>query len=134
MEAHQLTLSVPTVSESATVARRQATDAIEGWHAGLGTEVVDTAALVISELVTNAVRHAGTGRVSVAVRLVEDLLRIEVCDASPQLPRPGLPDLLSEGGRGLFLVAALVDRFGTEPTVTGKQCWAEITLPGGSKR
>ncbi|MDT3724366.1 ATP-binding protein [Streptomyces sp. DSM 41972] len=56
-------------------------------------------------------------------------LRIEVCDDCPELPRPGLPDPCSESGRGLFLVAALADRYGVEPTAVGKCCWAEIALP-----
>lgn len=128
MDAHQLTLSLPALPASVTAARHQAVAAIEGWDAGLGTEVVRTAELVISELVSNAVQHADAGRFSLTVRLVEDALRVEVCDTSPVLPRPALPDAHSESGRGLFLVAALTDQYGAEPTPTGKRCWAEITL------
>ncbi|WP_073949334.1 ATP-binding protein [Streptomyces kebangsaanensis] len=128
MEAHQLTLSVPATPAAATAARHQAVDVIAGWDAGLSTEVVRTAELVISELVTNAVQYADTGSVSLAVRLDEDVLRIEVCDTSPVLPQPGLPDADGEGGRGLFLVAALSDRYRAEPTESGKRCWAEIDL------
>jgi anti-sigma regulatory factor (Ser/Thr protein kinase) len=102
--------------------------AIAGWDAGLGTEVVRTAELLVSELVTNAVQHADTGSVSLAVCLDEVVLRIEVCDTSPVLPQPALPDADSEGGRGLFLVAALADRYRAEPTEDGKRCWAEIDL------
>ncbi|EST30638.1 ATP-binding protein [Streptomyces roseochromogenus] len=130
MEAHQLTLSLPAQPASVTAARHQAVVAIQNWDEGLGTEVVHTAELVISELVGNAVRHADSGPVSLAVLLIEDVLRVEVCDASPTLPQPALPDAHSESGRGLFLVAALADRYGAEPTPTGKQCWAEITLAG----
>ncbi|MEV5087960.1 ATP-binding protein [Streptomyces griseoincarnatus] len=71
---------------------------------------------MISEFLTNAVRHAEAGPVSLSVRLDEQSLRIEVCDDCPELPRPGLPDPCSESGRGLFLVAALTDRYGVEPT------------------
>ncbi|MCX4455759.1 ATP-binding protein [Streptomyces sp. NBC_01728] len=129
MAAHQLTLSVPATSTAVTAARHQAVDAIAGWKAELDDEVVHTAELVISELVTNAVRHAGTGHVSMTVRLIATVLRIEVCDSSPVLPQLGLPDECSENGRGLFLVAALADQYGAEPTSTGKRCWAEIALP-----
>ncbi|MCX4590766.1 ATP-binding protein [Streptomyces sp. NBC_01549] len=64
--------------------------AIAGWKVELDDEVVHTAELVISELVTNAVRHAGPGQVSMTVRLIETVLRIEVFDSSPVLPRLGL--------------------------------------------
>ncbi|MFF0115982.1 ATP-binding protein [Streptomyces prasinus] len=129
MTAHQFTLSVPTTPTAVTAARHQAVDAIEGWDAGLSTGVVHTAELVISEFVTNAVQHAAADPVSLCVRLDEGALRIEVCDACPDLPQPGLPDPYSESGRGLFLVVVLTDRYGVEPTAIGKRCWAEIDLP-----
>ncbi|MGC9494871.1 ATP-binding protein [Streptomyces sp. WG7] len=128
MEAHQFTFSVPATPAAASTARHRAVYAIALWDEGLGTEVVRTAELVISELVTNAVQYAGTRSVSLTVRLDVDVLRIEVCDASPVLPQPGLPDADSEGGRGLFLVAALSDRYHAEPMENGKRCWAEIDL------
>ncbi|MFI7393157.1 ATP-binding protein [Streptomyces tendae] len=132
MAAHQLTLSVPATPAAVTAVRHQAVDAIAGWKAELDDELVHTAELVISELVTNAVRHAGPGQVSLAVRLIEAVLRVEVCDSSPALPQLGLPDRHSESGRGLFLVAALAERYGAERTPTGKRCWAEIALTTGS--
>ncbi|GHI05793.1 histidine kinase [Streptomyces cellostaticus] len=128
METHQLALSLPATPAAAAAARHQAVSAIVGWDAGLGTEVVRTAELLVSELVTNAVQYAETGSVSLAVCLDEVVLRIEVCDTSPVLPQPALPDADSEGGRGLFLVAALADRYRAEPTENGKRCWAEIDL------
>ncbi|MFK0151548.1 ATP-binding protein [Streptomyces sp. NPDC090499] len=112
-------------------ARHQAADAMEGWDAGLTTGVVQTAKLVISELVTHAVRHAGVDQVSLTGRLDEAALRIEVCDVCPVLPRPGLPDPYRESGRGLFLVAALTNRYGAEPTEIDKRCWAEIDVTTG---
>ncbi|MHB9861059.1 ATP-binding protein [Streptomyces sp. YIM S03343] len=129
MTARQFVLSVPATPTAVTTARHQAVDAIEGWGAVLTAGVVHTAALVISEFVTNAVRHAGTDPVSLSVRLDETALRIEVSDTCPVLPQPGLPDPYSESGRGLFLVAVLTDRHGIEPTTLGKRCWAEIDLP-----
>ncbi|MGM9467125.1 ATP-binding protein [Streptomyces murinus] len=134
MEANHLVLSVPAVPASVTAARHRAAAAMKHWDAALDTELVHVAALVISELVTNAAQHVGAEQVSVAAQLTEDILRIEVCDASPALPRSGLPDVLCEGGRGLFIVAALADRFGTEPTPTGKRCWAEIAILTGSEQ
>ncbi|MFB7596461.1 ATP-binding protein [Streptomyces sp. NPDC056160] len=128
MEAHQLALSLPATPAAASEARHQAVDAIAGWDTELATEVVRTAELLVSELVTNAVQYAGTGSVSLTVCLDGAVLRIEVCDASPVLPQPALPAADSEGGRGLFLVAALADRYHAEPRKDGKRCWAEIDL------
>ncbi|EKX64308.1 ATP-binding protein [Streptomyces ipomoeae] len=128
MEAHQLALSLPSTPAAASEARHQAVDAIAGWDTELDAEVVHTAELLVSELVTNAVQYAGTGSVSLTVCLDEAVLRVEVCDASPVLPQPALPAANSEGGRGLFLVAALADRYQAEPTKNGKRCWAEIDL------
>ena len=69
MDAYQLTLSLPTLPASVTAARHQAVNAIAGWDAELDTEVVHTTELVISELVGNAVQHAGVDRVSLGVQL-----------------------------------------------------------------
>ncbi|MET9446107.1 ATP-binding protein [Streptomyces cinerochromogenes] len=128
MEVHQLALSLPATPAAASEARHQVVDAIAGWDTELDAEVVHTAELLVSELVTNAVQYAGTGSTLLTVCLDEAVLRIEVCDASPVLPQPALPAADSEGGRGLFLVAALADRYHTEPTKNGKRCWAEIDL------
>lgn len=57
-----------------------------------------------------------------------EALLIEVRDASTELPSAGLADLDDEGGRGLFLVAALSIDHGAERTPTGKRCWAEIAV------
>ncbi len=134
MAAHQLTLSVPTAPTAVTAVRHQAMNAITGWEAELDDELMHTVELLISELVTNAVRHAGPGQISMTVRLVEAVLRVEVCDSSPALPQLSFPDECSENGRGLFLVAALADRYGAEPTPTGKRCWAEIDLSTSSNQ
>ncbi|MBT3152746.1 ATP-binding protein [Streptomyces sp. CHD11] len=129
MAAHQLALSVPTTPAAVTAVRHQAMNAITGWETELDDALMHTAELVISELVTNAVRHAGTGQVSLSVQLVQAGLRIEVDDSNPALPQLCLPDQHAENGRGLFLVAVLADRYGADPTPTGKRCWAEIGLP-----
>lgn len=79
---------------------------MQRWTADLGSEVLHTAALVISELVADAVRYAAGGHVSMTLRLTEAAVEVDVCDSNPALPQPGLPDEHSENGRGLFLVAA----------------------------
>ena len=79
--------------------------------------------LVVSELVTNAIRHAGGHG---ALRLVVGLddVRIEVDDHQTRL-RPGSTDVNSKGGRGLALVAAMSARWGVVTRPDGKTVWAE---------
>jgi anti-sigma regulatory factor (Ser/Thr protein kinase) len=87
----------------------------------------DVAQLLVSELVTNAVRHAGGDGVLVRATLQADLLRVEVHDSSPSVPGPVSPAPESaEGGRGLLLVDALADRWGVEQVTAGKRTWFEL--------
>lgn len=86
--------------------------------------VVDTVELLVSELVTNAVRHAGTGyELMVCPR--DDGMRVEVWDDDDTIPAPiENLDPLSTSGRGLALVEALADECGAEPTDRGgKKVW-----------
>ncbi|MFJ2019614.1 ATP-binding protein [Streptomyces nodosus] len=128
MAAHQLTLSVPGTPAAANAARHKVMTAIRGWDVAFDAKALDTAELVVSELITNAVQHAANGPATVSVALDGSVLSVEVCDANRALPRPGLPGAGEESGRGLFLVAAMADRYGAEPTPTGKRSWAEITV------
>ncbi|MFJ7272510.1 ATP-binding protein [Streptomyces sp. NPDC099050] len=85
------------------------------------------AELALTELVANVVRHVpGRGCVVLILRR-PDGLRVEVSDGCPSPPRPAAPDAgeLSEGGRGLLLVEAVTDRWGTDANSTGKTVWFE---------
>ncbi|MFF5187709.1 SpoIIE family protein phosphatase [Streptomyces sp. NPDC000345] len=86
-----------------------------------------TTELILSELVTNALRY---GSAPVRVRLLRDRTLIcEVSDSSNTSPHLRYAAMTDEGGRGLFLVAQLSDRWGTRYTPTGKVIWAEQPLP-----
>ncbi|WP_327320010.1 SpoIIE family protein phosphatase [Streptomyces sp. NBC_01235] len=86
-----------------------------------------TTELILSELVTNAIRY-GSG--PVGVRLLRDRTLIcEVSDSSSTSPHLRYAAMTDEGGRGLFLVAQLTDRWGTRYTPKGKVIWAEQPLP-----
>jgi GAF domain-containing protein/PAS domain-containing protein/anti-sigma regulatory factor (Ser/Thr protein kinase) len=86
-----------------------------------------TTELILSELVTNAIRY---GTAPVRVRLLRDRTLIcEVWDGSSTSPHLRYAAMTDEGGRGLFLVAQLTDRWGTRYTPTGKVIWAEQPLP-----
>jgi anti-sigma regulatory factor (Ser/Thr protein kinase) len=92
----------------------------------------DIAALLVSELVTNSLRHA-TG--PIGVRLVRPVgvpgaLLVEVSDPLPDPPRERNADVNDESGRGLQLVASSSRRWGTRPGGTGKTVWFELAVPG----
>ncbi|MGW7163956.1 SpoIIE family protein phosphatase [Streptomyces sp. NPDC054884] len=83
--------------------------------------------LILSELVTNAIRY---GSAPVRVRLLRDRTLIcEVSDGSSTSPHLRYAAMTDEGGRGLFLVAQLTERWGTRYTPKGKVIWAEQPLP-----
>ncbi|MFD9408181.1 SpoIIE family protein phosphatase [Streptomyces sp. NPDC059989] len=84
--------------------------------------------LVVSELVTNAIRYAGG---PVGLRLIRDrVLVCEVTDPSSTQPRLRRARDTDEGGRGLFLVAQLADRWGSRFTRSGKTIWTEQAIEG----
>jgi PAS domain S-box-containing protein len=105
-------------------ARKQVTARLTGW--GLGDAAFVTG-LVVSELVTNAIRHAGS---PIQLRLIRDQTLIcEVSDGSSTAPHLRQARVLDEGGRGLLLVSQLTQRWGTRQTPHGKTIWAEQALP-----
>ncbi|MFE6165739.1 SpoIIE family protein phosphatase [Streptomyces sp. NPDC056486] len=102
-------------------ARRLARSALERW--GL-QELTDSLELLVSEVVTNAVRYASR---PVTLRLLRtDVLRCEVGDEVPQLPRLRQARATDEGGRGLYLVNKLARRWGATRLSTGKVVWFEL--------
>ncbi|MGW6460762.1 SpoIIE family protein phosphatase [Streptomyces sp. NPDC055078] len=102
-------------------ARRLARRALSRW--GL-EELSDAVELLVSEVVTNAVRYAER---PVTLRLLRtDVLRCEVGDDSPQLPRQRRARDTDEGGRGLFLVNRLARRWGATRLSSGKVVWFEL--------
>jgi anti-sigma regulatory factor (Ser/Thr protein kinase) len=90
-------------------------------------EVAFVTELVVSELVTNAIRYGGP---PIQLRLIHDqVLTCEVSDANSAAPHMRRARVFDEGGRGLLLVAQLTQRWGTRQTSTGKTIWCEQTLP-----
>ncbi|MFJ9412217.1 SpoIIE family protein phosphatase [Streptomyces sp. NPDC101393] len=86
-----------------------------------------TTELILSELLTNAIRY---GTPPIAVRLLLDrVLTCEVSDAGSTSPHLRYAATTDEGGRGLYLVAHLAERWGTRYTPTGKVIWTEQPLP-----
>ncbi len=105
-------------------ARKLAAERLAAWE--LGDEVAFVTELVVSELVTNAIRY---GAAPIQLRLIHDSSLIcEVSDGNSTSPHLRRARVFDEGGRGLLLIAQLTHRWGTRHTGTGKTIWAEQTL------
>ncbi|MER7203237.1 ATP-binding protein, partial [Streptomyces sp. NPDC000188] len=91
------------------------------------SELAFSVELVLSELITNAIRY---GSEPIHVRLIRDRTLIcEVADGSSTSPHLRYAATMDEGGRGLFLVSQIAERWGTRYTPQGKVIWAEQALP-----
>lgn len=109
-------------------ARRLTRARLSGW--AVCADTCDSAALVISELVTNAIVHTASGRVVCELREHDDMVRIAVrdegCAPGEPHPSPQRPD--EEHGRGLLLVDALCRAWGAQEHGSGLLVWAELAL------
>ncbi|WP_369148501.1 SpoIIE family protein phosphatase [Streptomyces sp. R44] len=113
-------------SDPALVARARSMAAEQLGRWGLD-DLVFTTELVVSELVTNAIRHASG---PIGLRLIRDRSLIcEVSDSQHTSPHARYAGNDEEGGRGLFMVAQLTEHWGTRYMPTGKTIWAEQALP-----
>jgi anti-sigma regulatory factor (Ser/Thr protein kinase) len=121
-------VDLPPVATSVAAARRVVAQVLDAWAVGAQDGRVaqrDDAVLLVSELVTNVVRHvAGRAALRLEIRLAAPLLHVAVVDSStvPPAVRPGT----SAGGHGLGLVAAVADRWGSEEQDGGKRIWFEL--------
>lgn len=125
-----LRMTLPVADHAVRLARQATCEALTTWRLLL---LEETAVLLVSELVTNAVRHArGTDAISLELKTAGIWLRIEVQDADPRWPQPRTPGGFDESGFGFVLVDALAGKWGVRETATGKAVWAELdTRPGG---
>ncbi|MER7690322.1 SpoIIE family protein phosphatase [Streptomyces sp. NPDC097610] len=114
---------VPSDPSAVAGVRAAAARLLSDW--GMEEEAF-TLELILSELVTNAIRHAAG---PIGVRLIRDRSLIcEVSDGSSVSPHLRRATTMDEGGRGLFLVAQFADRWGTRYTSGGKVIWTEQQL------
>ncbi|MET8536998.1 SpoIIE family protein phosphatase [Streptomyces sp. NPDC005065] len=115
--------ALPNEPTAVRIARHLATRQLSKW----GMKHMTTMELIISELVTNAIRHGGG---PIRLRLIQhEVLTCEVSDTSTSHPRPRHPRTLDENGRGLILIARLSRRWGSRSESDGKVVWAEQDLP-----
>ncbi|MFF3332355.1 SpoIIE family protein phosphatase [Streptomyces sp. NPDC002888] len=120
------TWTVWRVPEAVRHARRYTRRVLRGWS--MPDDDIDSALLVVSELVTNALVHTG-GPVRLDLILHNHRLRVAVTDSSPRSPvKPSDIGWEATGGRGILLVEAMSDTWGTVPVSGGKQVWCELPL------
>ncbi|NYI04359.1 SpoIIE family protein phosphatase [Allostreptomyces psammosilenae] len=125
-EHHVATWDLAAEPSVVSDARKLATERLQAW--GL-QEATFATELVVSELVTNAIRHAAA---PIRLRLIRDRSLIcEVSDGSSTSPHLRRARSDEEGGRGLLLVAQVTQRWGTRYSLTGKTIWTEQDLPTG---
>ncbi|MFJ3766357.1 SpoIIE family protein phosphatase [Streptomyces sp. NPDC090082] len=124
---HVATMDLPPDPAAVSGARRFTSDVLTAW--GL-EELSFTTELIVSELVTNAIRY---GKSPLQLRLIlQSTLTCEVSDASSTAPHLRRARIYDEGGRGLLLVAQCAERWGTRHGREGKVIWAEQALPPDS--
>ena len=116
MTEETLSCVLPATARSVTAARRFVTDTLNKWGR---EELADTAALLTSEVVTNAVLHARTS-MDVVVRLLSDGVAVEVSDGSRLSPHGRQPTLESTTGRGLELLDRLASAWEVKILPSGK--------------
>lgn len=116
---------LPPRPSSAGVAREVVAWQLREWHFD---SLCDDAAVVVTELISNAVRHANTELELTLIHL-PDGLRLEVSDGSSARPVRRSASSIDEGGRGLHLVDALSTRHGVDAEDGGKRIWVEMLLP-----
>ncbi|MFF8266906.1 ATP-binding protein [Streptomyces sp. NPDC016562] len=121
--ADPIAASVPQV-------RARVRHALDAW--GVPVDAADVLLLAVSELVGNVVRHAGGGRMRVAVAAGGGWLRLEVADRGPGPPRPPCPRAEvhpdSEAGRGLLIVQLLAAELGGELSVVAHATGASVRV------
>ncbi|MEU2422059.1 SpoIIE family protein phosphatase [Streptomyces sp. NPDC007851] len=122
---HVVSWDVPVDPAAVGEVRAKAVNQVAAWGYD---ELAVTTELIVSELVTNAIRYAEP---PIRLRLLRDTrLTCEVADGSSTAPRLRHARSTDEGGRGLFLVAQLAHRWGARYTGEGKVIWAEQEIPG----
>ena len=122
----RLLMTLPAEDHSVRLARNAAHVVLGAWRLA---HMEETAVLIVSELVTNAVRHAReTDVVEVDLHATRTCLRIEIQDCDRHWPQPRIPGGFEESGFGFVLVDALAAKWGVRETTTGKAVWAELDI------
>lgn len=116
-------LRLPHSDRAPRMARAFVAESLQQWHLD---NLIESASLVVSEVVTNAVIHARSDA-DLLIERMPTALRISVTDrGSGLVSQPGTS--VSDGGRGLLIVQQLSTSWGAEPTGDGNRVWAELPI------
>jgi len=127
MTAVRASVDLPPAAHSVPVARHLTVELLRAWRAPHDR---DDAALLVTELVTNVVDHVGGDAVlTLEVELSDAWLRIGVVDGSAVRPVVRELNHVRPRGRGLRLVQAIADRWGSDEVGDGKRVWLELAPP-----
>jgi anti-sigma regulatory factor (Ser/Thr protein kinase) len=122
----EIAVALPAVPESIPRSR----EVLDGLRGELDESVLDDLRLIVSELVTNSIRHAGlrtSDPIDLEVSVVESTIRLELRDSGRGFARPAIPsNPFRESGWGLFLVSELTDRWGVSGEGGVTTVWIEI--------
>ncbi|MEV4679785.1 ATP-binding SpoIIE family protein phosphatase [Streptomyces kurssanovii] len=116
--------------ERIAAARRHLRELLHDWE---DMEQVDSAVLMVSEMVTNVLVHTDGDALivaEVAHHTPKRRLRVEITDTSDELPHRRRPGEMASSGRGLLLTEMLADNWGVDPRGEGKSIWFELYEPG----
>jgi anti-sigma regulatory factor (Ser/Thr protein kinase) len=120
--------------ERISVARQQLRELLHDWTS---PDQVDSAVLLLSEMLTNVLVHTDTDALllaEVSGDKGERRMRVEVTDAGDDLPHKRRPGELASSGRGLVLIELLADAWGVDPRGQGKSIWFELYEPTPKKQ
>jgi len=121
-----LDLVLPAVPDSVPRARAALAELADA----VGPDRLDDLRLIVSELVTNSVRHAGLDGgddIDLRIQLLTDRIRVEIHDPGPGfVPTAAPATMYQDSGWGLYLVSRIADRWGIDTTAHGKTVWLEL--------
>ena len=123
----QVSHPLPTTQAAAALARPATREALSSWGLPDGDWAVDVC-LVVTELVSNAVRHGGT-ELRLELSCGGSCVTVAVADDAPGIPRPRASTDDDEDGRGMLIVAALACSWGVEVERSDKRVWARLCAP-----
>ena len=123
-----LQLTLPASGEPVQLARQVTREVLTAWRLA---HMEETAVLLVSELVTNAVRHAACAdAITLELEVVQARLRIEAYRSRPGQVVSRTTGEFDKSGFEFALVDSLADKWGVRETVTGRTAWAELDVSG----
>jgi anti-sigma regulatory factor (Ser/Thr protein kinase) len=125
--------NVELLLPAAPTAPAEARAVVEAIGSDLPEPVLVDVKLLLTEVVTNAIKHASRGVQAVIIRIrTNHFIRVEVLDPGPMFnPDPRPPGTGAGSGRGLYLVDTVATAWGVEPDQAGKKVWFELRLAAG---